>query len=183
MQTQKSENGTVLAQWPQDTIITKNPWNEMHEMRRRMDDLFSQMFGYTPLSRLLAPEVLAQEPEVDIHETVNAFQVLASLPGYTPEQIDVEATENTLTIQGERKALFEEEKAKTHRHAGLADAARFQFTYTLPREIAPGKITAKFANGMLLLELPKSEQAREKSVRIPIQTVTPEALPPNTKPK
>src|SRR5579859_5410549 len=107
---QNTSKGGALTTRPEGAVTTWNPWSEMADLRRRMDDLFSQAFGYTPLSRLIPSEFQAMEPEVDIHETDNAFQMLCSLPGYKPEQIDVQATDNTITIQGERKALFDNEK-------------------------------------------------------------------------
>jgi len=134
-----------------------------------MDDLFSQAFGYTPLSRMIPSEFQAMEPEVDIHETDGAFQVLASLPGYKPEQIDVHATDNTITIQGERKALYDNEKSKTHRNVGVSGSSHFRFAYTLPADIDSNKIRATFTNGVLHLELPKTEQARARSVKVQIQ--------------
>jgi glyoxylase-like metal-dependent hydrolase (beta-lactamase superfamily II) len=85
---QNTSKGTGLMPRPEGAVTTWNPWSEMTDLRRRMDDLFSQAFGYTPLSRLIPSEFQAMEPEVDIHETDGAFQVLASLPGYKPEQID-----------------------------------------------------------------------------------------------
>ena len=119
MPEQMTKKGNALTARPEGAVTTWSPWNEMTDLRRRMDDLFSQAFGYTPLSRLIPAEMAAEEPEVDIHETDTAFQVLASLPGYTPEQIDVQATDNMLTIQGERKPLFDNEKGKTHRSTGV----------------------------------------------------------------
>lgn len=149
-----------------------SPWTEMAELRQRMDDLFARAFGHNPLSHLIPAEWKGPEPTVDIHETETGFQLLASLPGYTPEQIRIEATGSGLVIQGERPALVEKakEKATTHRDNGLSGSSQFQFAYTLPAEIDPNRIAATFENGVLKLELPKTEKARPQSVKVAIQS-------------
>jgi len=169
MSEQKTAGGTTLAKRNEGSLTYWTPLTEFNEMRQRMDDLFARMFGYTPLTNLIPAEWQENEPKVDIHETAELFQVLASLPGYTPDQIHVEATDNSITIRGERPALVDQEKATTHRDNGLSGSSQFQFAYTLPTEIDPNKVQATFKNGVLSLELPKTERARSKSVGVAIQ--------------
>lgn len=142
-----------------------SPWNQMAEMRRRMDDLFNQSFGYTPLSRLFA-DMPTIGPEADIHETENNFHVLISLPGYQPGDIQVTATNNTVTIRGTRKALFDKEEKTTHRDNGVSDSSSVDITYSLPVDINSDKITANFNHGVLQLELPKAQPANVKTVKV-----------------
>jgi HSP20 family protein len=153
--------GAGLTQW--------NPWNEMAEMRRQMDDLFSRAFGYTPLSHLIPSEAQIFEPDVDIYETDDKVLLDASLPGFAPDQINVEATGDTVTIQGERTAFNEDEKAVQHRQSRISGFTRFSATYSLPAEIDPNRVKATFRNGMLHLEMPKTEQARTKGVKIHVE--------------
>jgi HSP20 family protein len=155
------QNGGYIAAW--------NPWSELADRQRRTDDLFSQTFGFTPHTRLLPTEIQENEPEVDIRETDEALQVLASLPGYTIEQIDVQATDRSFTVWGERQALFEEDRTQTQRKGRLSGSRRFYFSYTLPVDIDPERIKATFANGVLQLELPKTELACARSVQVNIK--------------
>lgn len=166
MTEQKPNTGTALTR---PTTATFGPWQEFDSLRRHMDDLFARSFGYTPLSRMLPAEWTGFEPQVDIHETDEAILLHASLPGYKPEQITVEATNNTLSIRGERKALLENERAIAHQQNGVSGSSQFQIAYTLPSEIDPNKVKANFNNGVLELELPKTEQARTKSVKINVR--------------
>src|SRR5690348_10909317 len=98
MPEQKTANGTTLATRNEGTVARWNPWSEMTELRQRMDDLFGRAFGYTPLSRLIPAEWPADEPDIDVHEDETKFEVLAALPGYKPDQIQVEATDNSLMV-------------------------------------------------------------------------------------
>lgn len=168
---EQTSNGsnTALAPRPTTGISTWNPWKEMEQTRQRMEALFGPVFGFPAFPRFAPTELMDKEPEVDIHETDEAYQVLASLPGYTQDQIQIEATDTTLCVSGERQALVEKDKAKTHRNNGVSNSSSFTLAYTLPSEIDPKKIEATFANGVLQLNLPKTEQARSKSVKVAIK--------------
>src|SRR5258708_4299631 len=107
-------------------LAHRSPWNEFAEMRRQMDDLFSRGFGYTPLS-LMIPEssTMGWEPDVDIYETDDKVVVIAALPGYTSEQIQVEASGDTISIRGERNPFYENDKAVSHRQARTTGMTRY----------------------------------------------------------
>ena len=164
----KTNGGTVTRQ-SEGTVGAWTPWSEVSELRRRMDDVFSRAFGYTPLSRFIPSDLQIAEPEVDVHETDEAMHVVAAMPGFTLEQIDVQAANNCITIEAERKALVDEDKARTHHANGPSAARRFYFTYTMPVDIDPKRVKATFANGVLNLDMPKTEQARAKTVKVNIQ--------------
>jgi HSP20 family protein len=137
-------------------------------MRRQMDDLFSRALGYTPLSRMIPSETQISEPDVGIYETDDTV-VVTALPGYAPEQIHVEATDDTISIAGERKPFYEDEKAVSHRLSWISGMSRFHASYTLPSEIDPNKVKATFRNGVLQLEMPKTERSRAKSVKVNVR--------------
>jgi HSP20 family molecular chaperone IbpA len=120
----QTNSGTALVARPETSPARWNPWQEFDQLRQRMDDLFSRSFGYTPLSRMVPAEWQANEPLVDIHETEDTIEVLAPLPGYTSEQIDIQATANTLHIQAAREALKSKDKGVSHRDNGVTEASQ-----------------------------------------------------------
>jgi HSP20 family protein len=140
----------------------------MNDMQRRMDELFGRSFGFAPAMRW--PVVERLDPAVDVFETDDKVIAFAALPGYSPDNIRVEATADTLSIQGERSAIFEDEKATVHRCCGLTGAGQFSVSYTLPVEIDPDKVKASFNHGILKIELPKAEHARPKGVKVAVGT-------------
>ncbi len=145
-----------------------NPWEEMATLRRDMEDRFARVIGSGPLSRLLPSGTMDFEPSLDLYETDDKITLFAGVPGFKPEEITVQATGDTITIHGEHKALFEDEKAVSHRTSGLAGSSRFRVSYTLPAEINPNKVKATFKDGVLQLEMPKTEQAKSKTVNVHI---------------
>lgn len=161
-----SEKSTVPARPAEGHVARWSPMDELTELRRHMDDLFSRMFGYTPISRLIPNEGLTFEPQVDLYETEDKVVVCATIPGFTPKDINIEAAQNAVTISGERKPLYEGEKAVAHRRSGLDTASSFRISYTLPVEIDPNKVQATYDKGVLNVEMPKTEQARTKTVKV-----------------
>jgi HSP20 family protein len=166
-----NESSTAVARRPESGITRFSPWEELTELRHRMDDLFARAFGYTPLSRLIPGEVVEFEPQVDIHENEDQILAFASIPGFEAKQINVETAPESLTITGEREALYDDEKAMVHRVSGLSGKCSFRFYTTLPTEIDPNKVKATFHNGILKLEMPKTERARTKTVKVNVQAV------------
>jgi len=164
--------GTNLARRGETGVSRWSPWSELNEVRRQMDDLFSRAFGYTPLSHLIPGETGGYEPDVDIFETEDKVMVYCALPGYTPNDINVEATNDTITIRGERKPFTEHEKARHYRKGWVSGFNQFSATYSLPCEMDPKQVKATFRDGILQLELPKTEQARTKAIKVNVQKST-----------
>ena len=52
------------------------------------------------------------------------------------------------------------------RELATADHSRFSASYTLPSEIDPNQIKANFRDGILTIEMPKTEQAKSKAIKV-----------------
>ena len=94
-------------------------------------------------------------PTADIHETEDALTFTVELPGIAPDQVQVTAEENVLTIRATRSPRDAGKiDARFHlieRHDG-AFLRRFQ----LPPNVDASMITAEYANGLLELRVPKA---------------------------
>ena len=101
-------------------------------------------------------------PPVDLYETPEAFVLTAELAGLTTDEMQVEVHGRTLTLRGERKleAGTQEEHYRRRERA----YGSFQRTFTLPTTVQAEKIHASFKDGILELQLPKSEAAKPKRI-------------------
>lgn len=143
-------------------------WDEFADMRRQWDEFMNRPFGFTPLPRLFQTELTHFEPPVDLYETSEGFQAIVPVPGFPPEEIHVNATKDTVTIYGERKALVDEDKVVAHRKDGALSYNRFNISFTLPCEIEPNKVKAVLENGMLKVMLPRAAEAKPAGVKIEV---------------
>ncbi len=101
---------------------------------------------------------------IDVQEKGDEYIVCAALPGVNPQQVHIEAQNNTLRISGEIPEEQPEEQGQwllRERPTG-----RFVRTVTFPTNVASDRAEAEFRNGMLVIELPKTPAERE----IPIRT-------------
>ena len=95
-------------------------------------------------------------PAANLKEGEKSFTVELSVPGYTKKDIRVELSDNNiLTISGERK---EESKEKNKNYTRKEFSyGSFTRSFELPESVNDGKISAKCTDGVLFVELPKSE--------------------------
>ncbi len=106
-------------------------------------------------------------PQVDVKEQDGRLLVRADLPGLSKDDIKVELTDDTLTIQGERK----EEKKDEREGYSYSECSygRFYRAIPLPEGADATKVTAEFHNGVLEVSIPlpspPEPQARRVEVR------------------
>ena len=163
----KNSEGATLTRSSEGAITPWSPFEEFGSLRRHMDDLFARAFGYTPLSRMLSPDVFNYEAPMDIYDSETQIDLYVALPGYAPESIKASATPESITIEAE-KIPFYNEKAILRKQGWVASPGTFNVTYTLPSEIDPKTVQATFTNGVLHLVLPKTAQARTTSVPVKV---------------
>jgi len=139
------------------------------EMEHRFEELFRRPFSLGPswFPRLRAPEMEEISPTVDIFEEGGDVVVKAELPGMRKEDIDVKLTENTVTISGEKKK--EEKVEKKNYYRMERSYGSFTRAFSLPAEVQTDKAKAQFAEGILQIRVPKTEEAKKKEKRVQIE--------------
>jgi len=149
-------------------MLNRNFWDPFREMIRlseAMDRLFEESF-VRPTSWMLGRggETGYWVP-IDIVETDNDYIVKASLPGFKPEDIQVNITGETLTISGNYKAEEPKDARYVLRERRLGSFSR---TIALPVPVEADKAVAHFEHGELTLTLPKVEEVRTKQIKISV---------------
>ncbi len=153
---------TMLTRW--------EPMREMANLTDRMNRLFDELWRRPLAVRGSDEEVLSGTwmPAVDIRETRDALELTAELPGVDPKDVDVTVENGVLTIHGERKFEKEEEGQTYHRVERVYGT--FERSFTLPNSVDADKIKATYKNGLLILTVPKREEAKPKPVKIAVES-------------
>ncbi len=147
-------------------VVRWEPFNEMVSLRDAMNRLFEDSF-IRPSLWPLPFEDNGRVLPVDVLETKDHIQIVASVPGFKPEDIDVSVTGETLTLKGEFKAETKQEEGNYLRKERRFGS--FQRTVTLPAGVVAEKAKAEFENGVLTLTLPKAEQAKPKTIKVTVK--------------
>lgn len=101
-------------------------------------------------------------PATNVFETEKEFKIEIQLPGFSKEDLQLNYQNNLLSIKVEKKEEKDtkEEYKYAHREFG---AYNFEKQYRVPKSVDAEKISARFENGILVIGLPKREEALEKA--------------------
>ncbi|MCX5886891.1 MAG: Hsp20/alpha crystallin family protein [Proteobacteria bacterium] len=145
-------------------LVPWKPFDEFTTFRREMDRLWDRFFSERPALDMLEK---GWEPTMDITETKSDLIVKAELPGIDPKEIDISLTGDTLTIKGEKQQEKEEKEEnyyRIERSYGI-----FSRTIKLPMSVQNDRIKASYQHGVLKITLPKSEEAKQKQIKIKVE--------------
>lgn len=151
------------------------PFLAVHlEMNRWFDELWRQAAGMgAPALRTARPFAghgaasLFGLPPSDLKETEKAYLLSVELPGLTREDIDLRVKDDNLVITGQ-KGEEKEDASATYRFSERR-FGQFARTFPIPSDVDPAKLSARFTDGLLKIELPKSGEAAREARRIEIR--------------
>lgn len=107
------------------------------------------------------------EPKIDIIEEKDHFLVKADIPGMKKEDFEVKVEGKLLTLKGERKE--EKETKEKNYYASERTYGAFARMMELPTEVKADQIKATYKDGVLEIDLPKTESAKTKQVKVEVQ--------------
>ena len=129
--------------------------NPLQQLQRDFDTLFGRMWG-----GLLAPMEQDFEPlrlwDFDVTENDKEIVVRAEMPGFDENELDVQISNNVLTIKAEK-----EQKGNGHE-----ESRTFYRRVVLPNGINADKVQASYQNGVLELRIPRAEEAQPKRIKV-----------------
>ena len=143
-------------------IVRWDPFRELGDISTRLNALFGQ-----PLSRRLEGDGLADwMPAMDVQETDKEYLIKADLPDVKRDDVKVGVEDGVLTVEGERRQEQEEKGKKFHRIERAY--GKFVRRLTLPTDVDAQKIAADFKEGVLNVHLPKSANARPRTIDVKV---------------
>ncbi len=146
------------------TVTRWDPFNDLLRIQERMNRMFEDSLVQSHGGSEPTMARGSWTPAVDIYETPDAIVLLADLPGIVQEDLDLRVEGSTLVLRGERrmeKDLHEENFHRMERGTG-----NFQRSFTLPASIEQDRIRAEHRNGVLRVELPKTQSAQARKINV-----------------
>lgn len=133
-------------------VNRKNSW---------LPDVFNDFFDtdFMPRTNATAPAINVKESAVD-------YEVELAAPGMTKEDFNVHLNQDgDLTIKMEKKAENKEEDKKAHYLRREFAYSKFEQTLILPDDVDKENISARVADGVLTVVLPKIRKEERNVVR------------------
>lgn len=103
--------------------------------------------------------------KTDIREKDDRYELKAELPGFSKDQIDISYENGTLIIFGENNQVNEEKDDEGKVIQKERSYSNVKRMYSL-NNIDEDNIKAKFENGILSVDLPKTENNQRKVIDI-----------------
>lgn len=146
-------------------IVRWDPFRELEHMHTRLSSLFER----PSLRRDEKTEWIGENewsPMVDISEDDENYTVKVELPEMKREDIKVNVENGVLSVSGERKLEKTENGKKFHRVE--RSYGSFVRSFTLPDNADPGQVSAHYRDGVLSVNVGKSEQAKPRAIDVKV---------------
>lgn len=130
---------------------------------RRFSDEMDRLFGNFSLGGGL--ETSTWLPQVEVFEQYGKLNIRADLPGLSPDDVEVNMTNDAVVIRGERQQVKEENEQGYYRSE--RSYGSFYREIPLPSGVNPEEANATFRDGVLEITMPVSErQAQSRRIEI-----------------
>ena len=156
--------------------------NPLFNLHREMDRLFDNAFrglgvspdrfpGLSPFkSEIFSPLTTSEllKPQVDVGATGKEYSITVEVPGVSEKDVNVEVSNNTMTIRGEKKQE-KEEKDKNYYRVERSYGS-FQRVLSLPEDADQEGIKATFKNGILSIRMPRKALPKSDVKQIEVRS-------------
>lgn len=150
-------NKSMIPVGTQRAVTHRDP-NPLSFLQQEIDRLFD---GVT---RNIPGSAANSLPSMDVSETDKAIEIAVELPGLEKKDVELNVSDNLLTIRGEKKSE-REEKNKDY-HLVERSFESFSRTVELPAGVKAEDISAEIAKGVLKVTVPKPAPRQSKQIEI-----------------
>jgi HSP20 family protein len=134
-------------------------WPPLLRQARRMQGDINRLFGALPYA------AQAEFPPVNVWAGLEGAVVTTEIPGINPDALDITVYQDTVTLRGTRDPEIAGDDVIVHRQE--RPHGPFTRTVVLPFRVDADKVSARFARGILTLELPRPEADKPRQIKIP----------------
>ena len=150
-----------LIRYQSPEVTEWEPFNRLSTLRDEVNRLFD--FSWPSRDTGLFS---GWSPTLDMHDDKDNLVVQIELPGMKKEEIEISLHDGMLTVSGERRLERENKEGETFRSERYF--GKFQRSVTLPVAVNAEKVKASYKDGILSIELPKTEEAKPKHIEVSV---------------
>jgi len=105
-------------------------------------------------------------PALNVGSTPTSVEIYAFAPGMDPAKIDVNIERGVLTIEGERASAVRGGDGKATVHLNERFDGRFRRVVSLPDDVDPAAVDAKYRDGVLHVSVRRRESAQPRRIEV-----------------
>lgn len=133
-----------------------------------MQEHLNWLLESEPESRALDNRAVGFFPLINLSESADAYHLVAEAPGVRPEHLDIDLSEEGLSIRCRRGAADGEKDEIFRRQERWRGSAHRELTFA--KRVNPEEATAELYAGVLRMTIPKSEPARRRKIDVTTRT-------------
>ena len=141
-------------------------WKDKHinRLKKDMDRLFDSVWG--DFGSQINIREIKDAPIIDVSETEEDLILQAEIPGADPDDFDILADDDTLTITGETRQEHVKNSGNFHRTERRYGS--FSRTIRLPCRIHVNDVKASYKKGILSIIMPKCKRETSRRIKVDI---------------
>jgi HSP20 family protein len=143
-------------------IIQWQPFPSISTLQSEMNRLFQEFAHHSNGEA----ELMTFMPSAELEDTPEALHLKLEIPGLEAKDLDIQVSEESVSISGERKSETKTEEkgmVRSEFHYG-----KFERVIPLPVQVKNDAAHAEYKNGILTIDLPKSEEEKKKVVKLDV---------------
>jgi HSP20 family protein len=139
------------------SLFPRDLFAEFDRLQRDVSSLFDASPSIRGLGRY---------PALNVGATPTGVELIAFAPGLDPGSIEVDLDRGVLTLSGERRASLPNPDAKTAVHQQERFAGRFRRVVSLPDDIDPDSVSARYTDGVLHVSVKRRDAALPRRITV-----------------
>lgn len=136
---------------------------DLFEQFRRLESEMGQLFGHSPWPAGIRAVQRGTFPPINVGATPERVDVYLFAPGLDTKKLDLSIQQNLLSVSGSRRIEANENAEYYRRERYDGD---FRRVITLPDDVDPERVDAKYRDGVLQITIQRREAARPRQITV-----------------
>lgn len=136
---------------------------DLFDQFRRLETEIGQVFGHAPWQAGIRAMQRGTFPPLNVGATPERVDVYLFAAGLDPKSLDLSIQQNLLAVSGSRKVEVNEKAEYYRRERFDGD---FRRVITLPEDVDPERVEAKYRDGVLQITIQRRESARPRQITV-----------------
>ena len=136
---------------------------DLFDQFRRLESEMGQLFGHSPSPAGIRAVQRGTFPPINVGATPERIDVYLFAAGLDAKKLDLSIQHNLLSVSGSRRIEAEKNAEYYRRERYDGD---FRRVITLPDDVDPEQVEAKYRNGVLQITIKRREAARPRQITV-----------------
>jgi HSP20 family protein len=141
------------------SLFSRDIFSEMDRLQRELQQAFEVGPSIRGIGR-------GGFPALNIGSTPQSVELYAFVPGLDPASIEVNLERGVLTIAGDRVDDLSSQEQKANVHINERFAGKFRRVVSLPDDVNPDGVSAKYREGVLHISVKRREEVQPRRISV-----------------